>query len=452
MENVEIDCPENDTTPQNDTIAAVIDPAVVATPNQDAPTTTPTPGTSSQPILQRKLSVSQSVNESASGWNAPWFLSFLEYPFHIKDPVDGNLRLTEAAGWGMDSAARGPLNQVGGFVGSAIIRLAAADVGCTAPNTCQVPVRGGRLKPSSLLTASSTIVGIFGAIVMPLLGAIVDHTKHRKLLGVASGFVVVLVTGLQTMISVEPNNWLYILVLDSIGTFGLAVHTTAVFAYLPDLTTHEESIPTYTAAFSIRQHASQLIYTGLLITTNKARSADRSLQSAVQTARDASGMAFGFGALFMGYAWLFLFRKRPPLSQVPEGQSLINTGFLQVRNTSAKIWKDYTALKWFMISLLWSPEAGSGVVISIVVSFLTVDVKISSTELAYISLNLMASNIVGAFFSKWVNTKMNALNAYRGGLISLSVSVVVATILIKGPDDRNWAIGSLRCSDLMFRF
>jgi len=397
--------------------------------------------TAAHPTLQRKLSVSQSANEASGGWNAPWFLSFIEYPFHVKDPVDGT-KLPEAAGWGMDSAARGPLNQIGGYVGSAIIRLAAKDVGCVSPRGCDIAVRGGILKPSSLLTATSTIVGIVGAILMPFVGAIVDHTTHRKLLGITSGFLVVLVAGLQIMISVEPNNWLFILILDAIGSFGLLVHTTAVFSYLPDLTTDEDSIPKYTAAFTVRQYSAQLVFGTLLLLANKVRGADRSLESAVQTAKDGSGIAFGFGCLFIGYAWLFLFRKRPPLSQVPEGQSLVTTGFVQVKNTSTRIWKNYSALKWFMISLLFSPEAGAGVVLSIVVSFLTVDVKISSTELAYLSLILMACNIVGAILSKWVTRKMNPLNSYRAGLLFLALSIGVSTAIIKGPDDRKAAIGT----------
>ena len=325
--------------------------------------------------LKRKFSISQSANEASGGWDAPWWLSFIEYPFHVKDPVDGT-HLPEAAGWGMDSAGRGPLNLVGGYLGSALLRLAAADVNCPNPGNCNVSVKGGIFKPSSLLTVTSAIVGIVAAILMPFVGALVDHTKHRKLLGVVSGFIVVLVTGLQMSISLEPNNWLFILVLDSIGSFCLLVHATAVFAYLPDLTTDEESIPQYTAAFNVRQYSTLFIYTSLVLIANKVRRADGSLVSAVQTARDGAGIAFGFGALFFGYAWLFLFRKRPPLSQVPEGQSLFTTGFVHVKTTSVRIWRDYNALRWFMISLLWSPEAGAGVVLSIAVSFLTVDVKI----------------------------------------------------------------------------
>jgi len=341
-------------------------------------------GAKHQPSTRKlKFSISQSANEVSGGWNAPWWLSFIEYPFHVKDPVDGT-ELPEAAGWGMDSAGRGPLNQVGGYVGSALLRLAAADVNCPSPRNCNVSVKGGIFKPSSLLTVTSAIVGVFAAILMPFVGALVDHTKHRKLLGVVSAFIVVLVTGMQMSISLEPNNWLFILVLDSIGSFFLLVHTTAVLAYLPDLTTDEESIPQYTAAFNVRQYSTQFIYTSLVLIANKVRRADRSLVSAVQTARDAAGIAFGFGALFFGYAWLFLFRKRPPLSQVPEGQSLFTSGFVQVKTTSVRIWRDYRALRWFMVSLLWSPEAGAGVVLSIAVSFLTVDVKISSTDLIYI--------------------------------------------------------------------
>jgi len=436
---------------ENGGVAIDINRRSNAAPPQDDPSSAPPapPAVSHPATITRKLSVSQSANETSGGWNAPWFLSFIEYPFHVKDPVDGS-KLPEAAGWGMDSAARGPVNQIGGYVGSAIIRLASKDVGCQNPRVCDVAVKGGILKPSSLLTTTSAIVGVVGALLMPFVGAIVDHTRHRKLLGVVSGFVVVLVTGLQIMISQDPNNWLFMLILDAFGTFGLLVHTTSVFAYLPDLTRDEASLPAYTSAFTVRQYSAQVLFTSLLIVVNKVRNADRTLESSIQTARDASGMAFGVGALFIGYSWLFLFRKRPALSQVPEGQSLLSTGFLQVQTTAGRIWRDYKALKWFMIALLWSPEAGAGVVLSIVVSFLTVDIKISSSELAYISLLIMVGNILGGVWAKFVVKFVNPLNSYRCGLLILGTVIGIAAGVIIDESDRDVAIGSYHHSILSF--
>jgi MFS-type transporter involved in bile tolerance (Atg22 family) len=335
-------------------------------------------------MMQRTISsISEAANLASGGWDAPWFLRWFEIPFQVKNPKDGKL-LPEATGWAMDSCGRGPLNQVGGFIGAAVLRLATVDAGCINPGDCDNTLKG--LKPSSLLTTTSALVGVIAAILMPAVGAVVDHTRHRKLMAVLSGIIVVGMTGIQISISIERNNWFFILVVDAIQSFFLLVHSTAVFAYLPDLTTDEEVIPHYSSHFQIRQYAVQFLFASLLAIAGRVRGSDRTaLESSVQTARDGAGMAFGFGALFFSYAWIFLFRKRPALSKVPEGQNLVSTGFVKVKKTFSKIQKDYRALRWFLFSLLWSPDAGAGVVLSIAISFLTVEIGFTGQDFAKVS-------------------------------------------------------------------
>lgn len=390
-------------------------------------------------VMTRKASISEAADEASGGWSAPLWFSFIEYPFHVKNPKDGR-KLPEAAGWAMDSAARGPANQLGSFVGSAILRMASKQAGCLDPRNCSKTLSSG-MKPSSLLTATSAIVGVAAAILMPFVGAIVDHTNYRKTVGVVSALVVVGATGVQISISQDRNNWLFILVVDAVHSFALMVHTTAVFAYLPDLTTDEEVIPHYTTHFNVRQCCAQFMFTAFLLIAGKVRGANQTLASSVQTARDAAGISFAFTLLFFGYSWIFLFRKRPALSKVPEDQSLLTTGFLQVRHTAAKIWRDYHALKWFMISLLWSPEAGSGVVLSIAVSFLVVDIKLTGQDIAKVFLLLMCGNVLGAFASKWITARMNPLNTYRLGLVLLSISIAVTVAIVDSPDKIGAAYG-----------
>lgn len=400
--------------------------------------------TISTPLPYHNISVSRSASDVMDNWKVPQWLSFVEYPFRIQDGGDGSY-LPEVTGWGMDAAARGPLNQLGSFVGSAVLRMAALDAGCASPKNCSLSVYGGPFKPSSLLTATSAIVGIVAALLMPFVGALVDHTRHRKLLGTVSGFFIVLLTGMQISISLEPINWLFILVLDACGTFSMLVHATVVFAYLPDFSTEEDSISTYTSFFQIHQYIGQIIFALSLLLANNLRGADRSIQSTVRTASDGAGIAFGMGLLLIGYAWMFLFSKRPALSQIPEGQSFLATGFIQVKNTSQKIAENYKALKWFMISLLLSPEAGAGVVLAIVVSFLVTDVQISSTELLYTGLVLMGGNIVGALFSKLIVRKINPLNSYRAGMLCLAFSIGISSGIIRGPENKNAVYGAYEC-------
>ena len=173
--------------------------------------------------LMRQVSVSEAAEKSGAGIHAPAFIRWVELPFRVRDPVAG-IVLPEATGWGMDSAGRGPLNQVGSYVGSAILRLALRDAD------------GGKVygfKPSSLLTLFTSVIGVVAAVMMPIVGAVVDHTRYRRAMGIISGVLSVAFIGGQ--IAISEDNWFTMLIIDACQTLVYLVHTTSVFAYLPDL-------------------------------------------------------------------------------------------------------------------------------------------------------------------------------------------------------------------------
>lgn len=116
--------------------------------------------------IHRKNSMSETAQLSAGGWDAPFPLNVIfEAPFRIPDPRTKRF-VQEATGWAMDGAGRGPLNQIGGYIGSAVLLLASLDAGCDNPRQCDATVGSG-LKPSSLLTLVSTLVGVCAAVLMP---------------------------------------------------------------------------------------------------------------------------------------------------------------------------------------------------------------------------------------------------------------------------------------------
>jgi len=384
---------------------------------------------------RKQMSISEAAESSGSGITAPFWLRWIEIPFVVPNPETGQ-KLPEATGWAMDSVGRGPLNQVGSYVGTAILRLAMKEAGCRTSD-CTNKTHG--FKPSSLLTTTTTIIGIISAILMPIVGSVVDHTPYRRMVGVVSGFFAVGFIGAQ--IFLNEDNWFGMLIVDAAQTFAFLIHTTAVFAYLPDLSLDEDILSHYTSRFNVRQYIGQFIYVSLVIATGEARGTDRTINSTVQTANDAAGIAFGSGVLFVGYAWTFLFRDRPPLTQVPEGSTLLTAGFSRIGKTSKIVWKNYRHLRWFMASLLFSPEAGAGVVLSIAVTFLTVFMKFTAIEIAKASLCLMVGNVIGSLFAKWITKLINPLNSYRLGLTFLGASIGLSSLVFTGPERRDAVYG-----------
>lgn len=399
------------------------------------------------PPLERQLSVSELASELSSGrLTSPWWLSWFEWPFKVKAPSTGAY-LPEATGWAMDVAARAPINQAGAFLGAAILLLATVDAECANPATCTNTVYG--FKPSSLLTLTSSLVSVFAAITMPIVGAIVDHTRFRKHVGIVTAAFFLVITGIQ--ISISASNWFVMLVLEGIGGYMLIAHATTVFAYLPDLSRVESDLAHYTSRFNVRQFACQSLYVAILIIITSVRGTSKTtVSSSVNTAKEALGIALGMAAPLIIYAWTFLFRKRDPLREVPEGANLVTVGFIQVAKISRLIWTRYRALKWFMISLLWSPEAGAGAILSITTTFLIGYMRMTSTELAYVSLLTFAMCIPGSLFAKWLCNKVNPLISYRLGLLFWIFTNITAVLILTGPERKNWVYLTAVLTGLMW--
>ena len=94
-----------------------------------------------------------------------------------------------------------------------------------------------------------------------------------------------------------------------------------------------------------------------------------------------------------------------------------------------------------MISLLLSPEAGAGVVLSIAVTFLVVVMKFTTNDIAKATLILMAATIFGSMFAKHMNRWVNPLNSYRMGMTCLGVGIGLGSVLFTGPERRGTALG-----------
>ena len=156
------------------------------------------------------------------------------------------------------------------------------------------------------------------------------------------------------------------------------------------------------------------------------------------TAKISAAASFAISFILFGYSWMFLFRKRPALSKVPEGENIINTGFRQIGKTAVTIWTKYSALKWFMIALLWSPEAGAGVVLSIAVTFLTVQIQITGGEIGIITITLLIFTIPGSIFAKWFMMRYNPLQSFRASLVFFAVSIGATCIVLDNPNRKNW--------------
>lgn len=265
----------------------------------------------------------------------PWW-----YP-HRRNPVyHGN---TEALGFALDAVGRS-VGFIGaaGFLGTALLKLAKEAAGCDTSSECDGRVYG--IRPSSLLTTYTIVVGLVSAALLPFMGAVVDYTAHRRLVGrVTSTALCVLMV---PQIFVNENTWVAVAVLQIAVAFAGWAQTMVSHAYLPELTNVEERLNEYTQSFTVITFTSMVLYlAGVIAIAYGWGLGD------VGTAQ--LGIAVGLLVMicFLYLAWGTLFQKRPPVRALPQGQSLWAAGFLQLYHTVKHIYRNLPGLRWFYISV-----------------------------------------------------------------------------------------------------
>jgi MFS-type transporter involved in bile tolerance (Atg22 family) len=127
----------------------------------------------------------------------------------------------EATGLTLDFYARATVLMSSIFLGPALLQLATESAGCASEQDCDARVMG--MKPSSLLSNIAVATGILASILMPTLGAIVDHTSYRLQVGTYSGYIISVVKGLEAMVS--SKTWFYVAILQVLSgtTFSMTI-------------------------------------------------------------------------------------------------------------------------------------------------------------------------------------------------------------------------------------
>ena len=93
------------------------------------------------------------------------------------------------------------------------------------------------MKPSSLLTVIGVVSGLLSALMLPLFGAIVDHTSLRKEIGQSSIAVVSIVKGIEIFVS--PATWFAVSILQVVNFILYNAHNCAIYAYTAEVRNHD---------------------------------------------------------------------------------------------------------------------------------------------------------------------------------------------------------------------
>jgi UMF1 family MFS transporter len=335
----------------------------------------------------------------------------------------------EALGWTCDAIARGvAVMGAAVFVSSALLNSAKEAAGCDiyqSDERCLGRVYG--MRPSSLLTNIVMISSLVSASLLPLIGSIIDHTRYRRAVGRLSALALTVLALVQ--IWLLDQFWLGAAMLQVLVAFSYAIHLCSVYAYLPELSMDPDTLVKYTARFTAFQYGASVVF--LLFMVVILRSMDIGIGQEVQAAQLSQCVVFGVGLLLFGFAWLRLFRKRPPKQLVPEGDTLFNAGFRRLFHTSRKIVTNYASLKWFLVSASFT-QGTVTTFNSIAITYMTDQLRFNPAEIGLTILILLLSAVPGTRIATIMTNRFNPVRSLQCCIAVWIINTSLASIILRG--------------------
>jgi len=394
------------------------------------------------------------------------------YPKWKGKPInDGN---PEVLGWTLCSVAQS-IQYVGSgaFFVNTVLKLATIAKMCYA----QAEQAGadfdvaekcgptfGSINPSSLLAMYATVIGVISATLLPLTGAVIDYTPHRRLIGRITSALFVLFQ--IPTIFLNKNNYPTILSMHACAMFVGWIHMSMLYAYLPELTNSEIRLAAYTKSITIWTFIGMIIYLAFVVGTITVIETPDGIDNAVFASAIGMGTACFINAIFLPFAWFVLFEKRESLHERPtrivskrslsspsslpssaaeedgngngdeEGEgkvasrSLFAIGFIQLWVTAKKIIRNYRSLKWFYISIAFSDAAGSAFAI-IIVTYMTTALKFTPTQNGIGLIIWLLGSVPAAFLSTFVARRTDPLKSSIVYIVLVMINVIMFALLTK---------------------
>jgi len=357
----------------------------------------------------------------------------------------------EALAWALDGVGRAvPFIGSGAFFGTALIRIAKEAAGCateppfgeTLIPPCDEKIYG--IKPSSILTTYTMIVGVSSAALLPVMGAIIDYTPHRLIVGqVVSALFCIL---LLPQIFLNEDNFFALAMVQVVNSVVGWAQTAITYAYLPELTPDELVLNDYTRSYTMAFFLSMVVYLAIVIGgVSIAGDGDDD----ILTVRVGMSLAFVVSVALLSLSWTKLFGSRDRMHKLPDDRSLWTAGFVQLWNTSKHIAINYRALKWFYVAIAMS-DAGLQALATISVTYLTDTLQFSARENGIAILLILLGSVPGAALSNFVTRKLDPIKSSNLALVALMIVTSAAAFILKEPGQQMetyliafvWGIGT----------
>jgi len=265
------------------------------------------------------------------------------------------------------------------------------------------------------------VVGLIVAFNLPLVGAWLDHTPNRKRVGEASALLQVIIVLILCFLS--EKNWFIMAIVQVFSAVTGWVHTLAIFAYLPELTTEATLLVKWTANFHLLQYITLILFLPLIIGILTLLGVD---DNDIISARIALGVAFVLSLLLYTWVWTRLIQPRGALQTLPEGSSLWTIGFSKVWRTGNELFHRYRALMWFFMNVSLVEAAQTSLSV-ISLTYMTDQLQLSVTENAIAIFILFLFAALGTGIGQ---VSVRFMNPIRSNQLCQIFSLLVTTIAV----------------------
>lgn len=335
----------------------------------------------------------------------------------------------DAQGYALVTVARGGIIMSNIFLSTAFISLASDSAGCptdTDADECENKVYGFR--PSSLITMIAVVSGVLSACLLPVIGAVMDYTPHRRKVGICSALFLTAVQGLQ--IWLDESTWFPMAIFQALNAFVYMVQVMTVYAYLPDIgrATGPKRMTWYSAIFTMIQFSSQVAFLIINIALRLA------LGLGEVTAAQVSQ---GISVVWLCVTFIPAWRKMPhveALQKKPENKNLLVIGFSQNWKTAKGINRYYgSGLRWFLLAVVFA-EAGANAFTVVSVTFMVEVLGMDGNQVGIVFLVTLLSTIPGSKLGEIISQKTCPITSWKINLVTFSLITVVGVFVLTGEE------------------
>mmetsp|Transcript_102063 Transcript_102063/g.292102 ORF Transcript_102063/g.292102 Transcript_102063/m.292102 type:complete len:447 (+) Transcript_102063:412-1752(+) len=270
----------------------------------------------------------------------------------------------ETVAYLLDGVCSGAIIMSNIFLSSAVLDLAAKAAGCDTDDLQNCKGRVYGMRPEDIYSATASVAGLVMAIMLPLIGAIIDHTDKRMQIGQVTAFSMGVVTLAQACVS--HDTWFLVTCLQVVSICAYTFHNLAQLAYLPELTANLEQKEGVEAADKERNvinsqgtfwmFATEVVTIIVVYGVGTVVGAGNVDTAAIGQAMIGVFILFVYWLIWSAKSdalgWRHRFLARGKLKDVPEGQSLVTTGFRQIASTLCGLKAKYPYVFLLLIGVM----------------------------------------------------------------------------------------------------